>query len=171
MIFFKHPKVIPRLNLKIAGNTIEQVAEFNFLGINIDQNITWKSHVTKTAIKISIVIGVLNKLKHIFPQHILRTIYNSLIQPHLIYGLYLWGLNCKRLKILQKKAVRVLAFKPYISHSTPIFKDMKILQLEDLYTMQLHNFIIKTQTIYYHHTLVALHHFTKIIIITSGITY
>ena len=136
MIFFNHPKVIPRLNLKIAGNTIEQVAEFNFLGINIDQNITWKSHVTKTAIKISRVIGVLNKLKHIFPQHILRTIYNSLKQPHLIYGLYLWGLNCKRLKILQKKAVRILAFKPYISHSTPIFKDMKILQLEDLYTMQ-----------------------------------
>ena len=144
MIFFKHPKVILRLNLKITGNTIEQVAECNFLGINIDQNITWKSHVTKTAIKISRVIGVLNKLKHIFPQHILRTIYNSLIQPHLIYGLYLWGLNCKRLKILQKKAVRVLAFKPYISHFTPIFKVMKILQLEDLYTMQLHKFYYKS---------------------------
>ena len=70
----RHPKVIPRLNLKIAGNTIEHVAEFNFLGINIDQNITSKSHVTKTAIKISRVIGVLNKLKHIFPQPILRTI-------------------------------------------------------------------------------------------------
>ena len=122
MIFFKHSKTIPRLNLKIARNTNEQVAKFNFLGINIDQNITWKSYVTKTAIKISRVIGVLNKLKHIFPQHILRTIYNSLMQPHLIYGLYLWGLNCKKLKILQKKALRVLAFKPYISHFTPIFK-------------------------------------------------
>ena len=77
------------------------------------------------AIKIARVIGVLNKLKHIFPQHILLTIYNSLIQPHLIYGLYLWGLNCKRLKILQKKAVRILAFRPYISHSTPIFKNTK----------------------------------------------
>ena len=143
MIFFKHPKVIPKLNLKIAGNAIEQVAEFNFLGIDIDQNITWKPHVTKTAIKISRVIGVLNKLKHIFPQHILLTIYNSLIQPHLIYGLYLWGLKCKRLKILQKKAVRILAFKPYISHSTPIFKDLKILQLEDLYTMQLYKFYYK----------------------------
>ena len=92
MIFFKHPKVIPRLNLKITENTIEQVAEINFLGINIDQNITWISHVTKTAIKILRVIGVLNKLKHIFPQHILPTIYSSLKQPHLICGLYLWGL-------------------------------------------------------------------------------
>ena len=103
MIFFKYPKITPRLNLKIAGNVIKQVAEFNFLGIDIDQNITWKPHVTKTAIKISRVIGVLNKLKHIFPQHILLTIYNSLIQPHLIYGLYLWGLNCKRLKICKRK--------------------------------------------------------------------
>ena len=35
MIFFKHPKVIPtcRLNLKIAGKTIEQAAKLNFLGI------------------------------------------------------------------------------------------------------------------------------------------
>ena len=133
MIFFKHPKVIPRLNFKISGNAIDQVAEFNFLGINIDQTITWKSHVT----------GVLNKVKHIFPQHILLTIYNSLIQPHLIYGLYLWGLNCKRLIILQKKAVRILTFKPYISHSMPIFNYLKILQLEDLYTMQLYKFYYK----------------------------
>ena len=91
MIFFKHPKIIPRLNLKIARNIIEQVAEFNFLWMNIDQNITWKLYVTKKAIKISRVIGVLNKLKHIFPQHILLTIYNFLIQPHLIYVLYLYG--------------------------------------------------------------------------------
>ena len=141
MIFFKVPKVVP--SLTIAGNLIEQVNEFNFLGITLDQNITWKPHITKMAIKIAKVIGVLNKLKHISPQHILLTIYNSLIQPHLIYGLYLWGLNCKRLKILQKKAVRILAFRPYISHSTPIFKTLKILKLEDLYTMQLYKFYYK----------------------------
>ena len=39
------------------------------------------------AIKIARVIGVLNKLKYIYPQHILLTIYNSLIKPHFIYGL------------------------------------------------------------------------------------
>ena len=143
MIFFKVPKVVPRLNLTIAGNPIEQVNEFNFLGNTLDQNITWKPHITKVAIKIARVIGVLHKFKHIFPQHILLTIYNSSIKPHLIYGLYLWGLNCKRLTILQKKAVRILAFRPYISHSTPIFKNLKILKLEDLYTMQLYKFYYK----------------------------
>ena len=173
MIFFKVPKVVPRLSLTIAGNPIEQVNEFNFLGITLDQNITWKPHITKMAIKIARVIGVLNKLKHIFPQHILLTIYNSLIQPHLIYGSYLWGLNCKRLKILQKKAVRILAFRPYISHSTPIFKTLKILKLEDLYTMQLYKFYYKTLIIYYHRISIASHHIItmKTIIMTSGIEY
>ena len=85
MIFFKVPKVVPKLNLTLAGNLIEQLNEFKALGITLDQNITWKPHITKMAIKIARVIGVLNKLKHIFPQHILLTIYNSLIQPHLIY--------------------------------------------------------------------------------------
>ena len=44
MIFFKVPKVVPRLNLIIAGIPIEQVNEFNFLGITLHQNITWKPH-------------------------------------------------------------------------------------------------------------------------------
>ena len=110
--------------LTISGDIIEQVEEFNFLGITVDQNVTWDAHITKMSIKLARVIGILHKLKRTFPQHILRTIYNSLINPHFIYGLYLWGLKCRRIKVLQKKAVRILAFKPYISHSTPIFKTL-----------------------------------------------
>ena len=116
MIFFKHPKIIPKLNIWANGNQIDEVQEFNFLGITIDQNITWTPHIRKISIKISRVIGVLRKLKHIFPQHILRLIYNSLIHPHLIYGLNLWGFKHKRITILQKKAIRILAFRPYTSH-------------------------------------------------------
>ena len=47
MLFFKHPKVVPTLKLLINGNPIEQVTNFNFLGITIDQNITWSDHITK----------------------------------------------------------------------------------------------------------------------------
>ena len=104
MVLFKHLKIIPKLNLTINDNLIEQVTEFNFLGITIDQNVTWKAHIAETSIKIARVIGILHKLKHSFPQRILGLIYNSLIHPHLSYGLYLWGYNPKRLPILQKKS-------------------------------------------------------------------
>ena len=143
MIFFKHPKIIPKLNIWANGNQIDEVQEFNFLGITIDQNITWTPHIRKISIKISRVIGVLRKLKYIFLQHILRLIYNSLIHPHLIYGLNLWGFKHKRITILQKKAIRILAFRPYISHSTSAFKELKIPMLKDLYTIQLYKIYYK----------------------------
>ena len=138
MIFFKHPRKIPKLNITINGNPVEQVINFNF--ITIYQNLTWKVHISKISIKVARVIGItcMNKLKNIFPHQILRTLYNSLIHPHFIYGLYIWGFFTKRLSILQKKAVRILARRPYISQTTSIFKDLKILKLKDQYSIQLY---------------------------------
>ena len=95
------------------------------------------------SVKISRVIGILRKLKRTFPQYILRTIYNSLIHLHLIYGLNLWGFKHKRITTLQKKAVRILAFRPYISYSISAFKELKILMLEDLYKIQLYKIYYK----------------------------
>ena len=99
MVFFKHAKTIPKLKL-VINNPIEHVTEFNFLGITIDQNVTWNPHITEASIQIAKVIGILHKLKHSFPQRILRLIYNSLILLHYIYGLYLWGFNPNQLTIL-----------------------------------------------------------------------
>ena len=104
MLFYKHPKVVPKLNIVVNGNPIDQVEDFNYLGITLDQHITWTPHIKKISIKISRVIGILRKLKRTFPQYILRTIYNSLIHPHLIYGLNLWGFKHKRITTLQKKS-------------------------------------------------------------------
>ena len=102
MIFFKHPRTIPKLSISINGNPAEQVTNFNFLGFTLDQNISWNDHISKISIKVARVIGIMNKLKHIFPHQILQTLYNSLIHPQLIYGLYIWGFSPKRLTILHK---------------------------------------------------------------------
>ena len=89
MTFFKHPRTIPKLSISINGNPVEQVTNFNFLGITHDQNLTRNDHISKISIKVAMVIGIMYKLKHIFSHQILRTLYNSLIHPHLIYGLYI----------------------------------------------------------------------------------
>ena len=66
-----------------------------------------------------------------------------MIHLHLIYGLYLWGFTPKRLTILQKRAMRILALRPYLSHSTPLFKSLKIVKLDDLYIIQLYKLYYK----------------------------
>ena len=134
MIFFKNPKIITNYSITINNSTIEQEDHFKFLGVTLDQNITWNPHVDKVSIKISRVSGLLRKLQHYFPKHILITIYNSLIHSHLMYGrLLVWGFQSMRVEKLQKKAIRVLANRSYISHTTPIFKELRILKFTDLY--------------------------------------
>ena len=51
MLFYKHPKVVPKLNILVNGNPIDHVEDFNFLGITLDQNITWTPHIKKYKLK------------------------------------------------------------------------------------------------------------------------
>ena len=143
MVFFKQPKIILRLKLTINDNPIEQVTEFNILRITIVQNVKWNALITKTSIKNARVIGILHKLEHSFPQRILRLIYNSLIHPHLIYDLYLWGFNPKRLTILQKNSSENPSSSTISISLNSSVQISKILKLEDLYITQLYKLCYK----------------------------
>ena len=72
-------KHLPRL--KINNTEIERVKEFNFLGITIDENMTWKAHTQKVANKIAQVIGTLKRLKHFLPRNILKHYIVALYSP------------------------------------------------------------------------------------------
>ncbi len=48
----------------IQNVIIEQVQDFNFLGLIINENLNWKSHCDKIANNISKAVGVINRLKH-----------------------------------------------------------------------------------------------------------
>ena len=47
----------------LKGQQIEQVKEFNFLGLTIEENMTLNGHIKKIANKISRSLGIMNKLK------------------------------------------------------------------------------------------------------------
>ena len=115
------------------------------MGILLDSNLSWKSHTDMLVLKISTLIGVLHRVKKYFPKSILLTIYKSLITPHLNYGLLLWGNRRSRVNISQKKAIRVVNFSPYIhvSHSEPIFKNLKLHNTLPTYFNSYRQFFIK----------------------------
>ena len=41
------------------------------------------------------VVQLMNKLKYAIPGRILKTLYCTLIQPYLSYGILIWGSTCK----------------------------------------------------------------------------
>ena len=106
---------------------------------------TWKYHVNKIANKVSRINGTLNRLKRFLPKHILLTLYNTLILPHLNYGILVWGKNMGRLEKLQKWAVRSISGSKYNAHTDPLFKSMNLLKAHDLYKMCALKFYFKYQ--------------------------
>ena len=92
MIFRKHRK-IDYLSFKINNNEIANVNQVCFMGIIIDENSSMQNHVEMVTNKLSKITGILNKLKFIYPQNILLTIYNSLFVLHINYGSLVWGTN------------------------------------------------------------------------------
>ena len=142
---FHHPnKKLPQnLEIKINNTPIERVQEFCFLGLTINENLTWKSHVNKIANKTSKYNGIINKLKRFLPQHILQTLYYSLIQSQLNYCILVWGFESGRVEKIQKKSVRIITCSQYNAHTEPLFKKQKILKINDLFKLNALKFFYK----------------------------
>ena len=69
-------KKIELLQLSIDGKPAEHVKYFKFLGILFDENLTWKCHINMVTNKLSKVIGILTRLKHVYPQNAFLLIYH-----------------------------------------------------------------------------------------------
>ena len=139
MVFHKARSYVRSINdpiIAIRGNKIQKDTEFDFLGFKLSSDLTWNKHIDKISSKISKVNGVLSKLKYFLPRHTLKTIYNSLVLPHLQYGITLWGSKCKKLEVLQKQCVRKInKTKRYRAHTDPLFKRSNLLKLEDIHSL------------------------------------
>ena len=76
--------------------------------------------------------------------------YYSLIHSHLSYSINTWGsalsCNLKPLKILQKHIIRLIAGSEYRAPSSPLFSQLQILQLEDIYTIEVAKHMYKLNT-------------------------
>ena len=88
-IFHTPHREVTYTRSKINNSPVEIVDEFNFLRYFIDKHLKWSTHTEFIANKISKYTGVINRLKHTLPPRILLTLYNTLILPHVHYGLVL----------------------------------------------------------------------------------
>ena len=103
-----------------------------FFWIHFNEQLNWKSHIDKLSVKCCRILGILNRLKRILPLNIKIILYNSLMLPHLNYGITLWGFKCERILKLPKKAARILSASKYNDHTEPLFKNLKLLKIEHI---------------------------------------
>ena len=113
---------------------LEQKTFVKYLGILIDNNLSWKNHISS---KVSKGIGMIARLRHLVPLATLLNIYRSLIEPYISYGLIAWGqaanIHLNKVLILQKRALGLMYFADSKAHSAPLFIHSRILPVTMLY--------------------------------------
>eukprot|EP00732_Lithocolla_globosa_P005361 Lithocolla_globosa_v1_NODE_5514_length_1228_cov_70.501279.p1 type:complete len:261 gc:universal NODE_5514_length_1228_cov_70.501279:410-1192(+) len=131
------------LNLTIDGSHIIMEEKTKFLGVMVNENTKWHSHVQMILQKLFKYVRIFSKLRYYCPKKVLISLYYSFIYSNLIYCLEIWGNSettltyLQPLLLLQKKLVRIIDFSTYQAHALPIFQKLKILHIFDLYRFRI----------------------------------
>ena len=103
--------------LAINDFRVTQVATAKSLGVTIDDNLDWGSHMKKIIKKVSFGIGAIKRVRHLVPQATSQLIYQALIHPHFNYCNTVWGnfwiILKNQLQKVQNREARVLTFSGY----------------------------------------------------------
>ena len=77
--------------------------------------------------------------KNFLPLKALTTLYHSLIESYISYGLIAWGNSSHADNVLklQKRAMRIIHRKSYTFHTEPLFKSLGVLKCNELYEQQI----------------------------------
>ena len=92
IVIFKsrNRKIAKHLNFRISGQKIVPVDSVKYLELTLQSDLHWKTHLTSLEKKLSRSIGLLSKIRHYVPKFLLKTIYYSIFNSHLIYGCEVW---------------------------------------------------------------------------------
>ena len=115
-----------------------------YLGVFLNDSLSWDTHLNTLILKLNRGIGLLAKIRHT-PKHLLKTIYYSVFNSHLIYASQIWGQSksdhFRKLVKLQEKALRIINFLPDATPLRDIYMNLKVLKLPDYIALQ--NTLIK----------------------------
>lgn len=125
--------------IKINGKTISQVNVTKFLGLNIDNALSWGTHIDTMAKRLSSTCYALFRLSKLASRNTLLSYYYAHFVSRVSYGIIFWGSshNSERLFKLQKKAIRYIAGASKGETCKIFFKNLQILTLPCIYILEI----------------------------------
>ena len=111
LVIFKsrHEKLLSNLKFHIKGQNIQPLSQIKYLGVILKDDLYWTIHLVNIKKKLSCSFGLLSKIRHYVPKHLLRTIYYLLFNSRLIFACEIWGRN--QANQLLKKLLELLSYK------------------------------------------------------------
>ncbi len=139
-LIFTKKRIKHKFSILLNSTEIKQAHHTKYLGVIINDKLDWKDHVSFLKSKLSKSSYIIWKLKHFVDKATLKCVYYSLVYSHLHYCISSWGSaspsNLNSLVTLQKRIIRTISCQPARSHTNPLFLDLGILKLNDIYKLE-----------------------------------
>ena len=148
MIFHgKNRKIETNHSIQINSELIERVDSTKFIGVIMDTKLNWQLHIQHIRNKIAKGLGVICKARKVLNRETLIVLYNSIIYPYLTYCIEVWGstahTHLSSLIRMQKKIIRVLTSSKYNAESYPLFRQLNLLNVQEIYMYSTVSFMFK----------------------------
>ncbi|KAG7305187.1 hypothetical protein JYU34_009224 [Plutella xylostella] len=143
MQFYQRTSSFPNLQIKHDNINIEEVLETKFLGLHIDNKLTWKRQSQELSKKLSKFAYTLYKLSKVVNTETLLTAYHGYVSSALRYGIIFWG-NCTERETIfkgQKRCIRAMFNLKRTESCKPLYMKHKILTLPSLYIYEVAIFV------------------------------
>lgn len=126
-----------------GGKSIEQVVETKFLGLFIDNSLSWEAHVDCLCKKLSSMCFLIYRLAQVSTKNVMLSYYYAGIYSRIKYGILFWGCSHHILRIfrLQKKAVRTIAGVSKFTTCRNIFREFNLLTVPCIYILEILLFV------------------------------
>ena len=145
---FKNKCVEPfDFDVKIKGVKIDRCYSIKYLGILLDEDLSWKPHISNLRKKLSQGVGIIAKMKNYLNKQNLIALYYTFFYSHILYGILGWGsiseTEIKPIQILQNKVLRIINKSTWKDRVTinALHKSLNILKIADIYNFELSKFM------------------------------
>ena len=124
--------------VSINGMNIKRVYVSKFLGVHNDSHLNWCEHINHIKSKnLKKKVSIMRRVKHLLIDSALYSLYSTLVMPYLNYCCEILGNTFKsqiqpELHIIQKRAIRICQKADFMSHSRPLFYQLKTRNLQDM---------------------------------------
>ena len=147
MLTNNQPNKSCTLNLQLSLNSVSLTRQqtVKYLGVLIDDNLKLSIHIHHLSIQLSHYSGVFCRIRNLIPIKVSKMLYFCFIYSRIQYGIVIWGnaskIYLKELSVRLNNIIRSITFSKKCSHVTNLYKNLNLLQLNDIYKLELARFM------------------------------
>ena len=152
-------------NLYLNEKKVKKVQSTKFLGVVIDEKLSWDDHITYLTAKLNSSIALIKRVKSYIPKSEYLKIYNALFLSHLSYCISCWGgipeYKLSSIFAIQKRCVRLLFGKTFNRDHTEFYETCARVRTIQEHKVEKSFCLEHTKPIFNEHGLLSLQNFYK----------